>query len=68
MNDTQKMSLLESISGKRTPEAVGDILREGLDFRIVEDDGKKYHSPPTPEDGMVHLTIAKGKITGACMN
>ena len=48
-----------------TPEAVGTILREGLDFRIIEDDGQKLYDPGVSV-GMVNLTIDGRKIKGAC--
>ena len=67
MNETQKSDLVSSLLGKSTPEAVGDILREGLDFRIVKDDDGEYITDQ-PGEGIVDLKISKRKVVGALMN
>lgn len=62
MNETP---ICTRLIGMTTPEAVGTILREGLDFRIVEDDGQKLYDPGVSA-GMINLTIQSRKIKGAC--
>lgn len=62
MNETP---ICTRLIGMTTPDAVGTILREGLDFRIVEDDGYKFYDPGI-SNGMVSLTIHNRKIQCAC--
>jgi hypothetical protein len=56
----------ESLIGKSKPEAVGDILRSGLDFRIVEENGERFYAPKD-DIGMVHLSVSNRKVTNATL-
>jgi len=49
-----------TLIGMKTSEAIGHILREGMDFRIVSDNGKLFYRPDV--DDKINLSLLNGKV------
>ena len=60
-----ELPLCDKIVDKTTPEAVGDILREGFDFRIVKDDSEEFWAGGDPIENRVNLKIEFRRVVEA---